>query len=150
RIARTWRDDDAAQTRGRIVGHLSDRTDLDRVVAYDPYFSTRCLEGLHQVEGEAVVVVYNQDHGWASISSASRAAAAGPAPSRPPAAISRAGRRAAALCSVSSNSRSGTDPATIPAPVWTWAWPSLRTALRMVIAVSRMRSHARHPAARAD
>ena len=49
-------------------------------------------------------------------------------------------RMAAALCSVSSNSRSGTEPATMPAPVWMWAWPSLRTALRMVMAVSRLPS----------
>ena len=38
-----------------------------------------------------------------------------------PAAISIARRRAAALCSVSSNSFSGTDAATMPAPVWTCA-----------------------------
>ncbi len=43
-----------------------------------------------------------------------------------PAASSIARRSAAALCSVSSNSRSGTEPATIPAPVWTCAWPSLQ------------------------
>ena len=63
-----------------------------------------------------------------------------PAASPVPAASSIARRSAAALCSVSSNSRSGTDPATIPAPVWTWAWPSRRTALRIVIAVSRLPS----------
>ena len=37
----------------------------------------------------------------------------------------------------------GTEPATIPAPVWTWAWPLRRTAYRIVIAVSRLPSYPR-------
>ena len=41
------------------------------------------------------------------------------------AASSIARRSAAALCSVSSNSSSGTLRATMPAPVWTWAMPVL-------------------------
>ena len=56
------------------------------------------------------------------------------------AACSMARRMAAALCSVSSNSRSGTEPATMPAPVWMCAMPSLSTAERMVMAVSRLPS----------
>src|SRR6185369_5547323 len=140
RVARTGRDDDATQARRRVVGHLGDGTDLDGVVADDMHLGPGRLECLHEVEGEAVVVVDDEDHGWTSISSASSSAAAAPDASLTPAAISMARRKAAALCSVSSNSRSGTDPATIPAPVWTCAWPSLSTALRMVMAVSRLPS----------
>ena len=104
------RDDDPAQVRGRVVGER-----LDAVAGR----SRRCgrrgrrrpaaCERLDEVEREAVVVVDDEDHGRTRLLVGFEAAA------RPrrrlastPAASSIARRSAAALCSVSSNSRSGT------------------------------------------
>ena len=73
-----------------------------RVVRNDADLGARRLEGLDRLNVNEVVVVDDQDHGCASagVSTAARGA------SSRPAAISIARRRAAALCSVSSNSRS--------------------------------------------
>src|SRR6478735_3614059 len=56
---------------------------------------------------------------------------------RRPAAAATARRAAAALLTVSSYSRCGTESATIPAPAWTCARPSLMSAVRMAMAMSR-------------
>ena len=72
---------------------------------------TRIIGGSPAAEAVAAVV-------------AAAARTAGAARSAGAAASSIARRSAAALCSVSSNSFSGTLPATMPAPVWMWAWPS--------------------------
>src|SRR3990170_9100408 len=127
RVARPRRDDDAGQgfglgLRSALVGQSLDARLVDLVVAHHEQPRPRRLERLDEVEGKAVVVVDDEDHAAAS------------------AASWMARRIAAALCSVSSNSRSGTLPATMPAPVWRWATPSASTALRMVIAVSRLPS----------
>ena len=139
-IARPGRDHDPAQVCGRVVRQCLHLADVDGVVPDDADLCTSGLQRLDEVEREAVVVVDDQDHGWGLASVAGLAGDSGRAASGTPAAISIARRSAAALCSVSSNSRSGTDPATMPAPVWTCAWPSFRTALRIVIAVSRLPS----------
>ena len=62
RIARPRRDDDPAQVRVRIVGQLAHPGPVERVVADDPDLGAGGLERLDQVEGEAVVVVDDQDH----------------------------------------------------------------------------------------
>src|SRR6185369_3779059 len=116
---------------------------VDGVVADDTDLGPGRLERLDEVEREAVVVVDHEDH---RALPPAPAGAGSPVPARDrgasagATASSIARRSAAALCSVSSNSFSGTLPATIPAPVWMWAWPSRRTALRIVIAVSRLPS----------
>src|SRR6478736_1101360 len=56
---------------------------------------------------------------------------------RRPAAAATARRAAAALLTVSSYSRCGTESATMPAPAWTCAKPSLIRAVRIAIAMSR-------------
>ena len=102
-----------AQVRPWIVCEGLEPGAIDRVVADDADVGAGGLQRLDEVEGEAVVVVDDQDHVVASAGSRGV--------SGTPAACSMARRRAAALCSVSSNSDSGTEPATMPAPVWTWA-----------------------------
>ena len=105
----------------RIVGERLDAGPVDGVVAHDPDVGPRGLERLDEVEREAVVVVDDEDHDDAlasrridvtatvAVVPASAAGASGT-----PAARSIARRSAAALWSVSSNSRSGTEPATMP------------------------------------
>src|SRR5207247_2095405 len=123
----------------RVVGEGLDPGPVDRVVAPDDDRGAGRLERLDEIEREAVVVVDDEDHVAASpAGSGSASGLRRPVVGATASSIAR--RRAAALCSVSSNSRSGTLPATIPAPVWTWARPSRRTALRIVIAVSRLPS----------
>lgn len=56
---------------------------------------------------------------------------------RSPDAAATARRAAAALLTLSSNSRRGTESATIPPPAWTYASPSLITAVRIAMAMSR-------------
>ena len=98
-------------------------------------------ERLDEVEREAVVVVDDEDHrprlpprGSARPARRARRVRR----RRPPARSPGAGRRP---CARSPRTPSpAREPATIPAPVWTWAWPSRRTALRIVIAVSRLPS----------
>src|SRR4029079_950382 len=137
-VAGSGRDHDPPQDGalfGRGRGH---GVTVDRVVADDPDRRPGGLERLDEVEREGVVVVDDEDHGTGSIVASDGPGR--PAPASAPAASSIARRSAAALCSVSSNSRSGTLAATIPAPVWTWAWPPRSTAERIVIAVSRLPS----------
>jgi hypothetical protein len=110
--ARTGRDDDATQARRRVVGHLGDGTDLDGVVADDMHLGPGRLECLHEVEGEAVVVVDDEDHGSASRSRRFGGACAGIG-TRPPARW-RGGGRGLVLGLLELRLR--TDPATIPRP----------------------------------
>ena len=62
RVARPRRDDDAAQVGGRIVGQRLEIGSIDRVVAHDAHVRAGRLQRLHEVEGEAVVVVDDEDH----------------------------------------------------------------------------------------
>ena len=64
-VARPGRDDDPAQVRRRVVGELADRRTVHGVVADDPDPGAGGLQCLHEIEGEAVVVVDDQDHGRA-------------------------------------------------------------------------------------
>ena len=166
RVRRPGRDHDPPQVRVGIIRKGGEARCVDRVVAHDADDRARDLERLDEVVREAVVVVDDQDHrelptvaapagsaptGLAATAGVAPAGTALPAESSPaglgatvtrptPAASSSARRSAAALCSVSSNSRSGTLRATIPAPAWRCATPPFSTALRMTIAVSRFPS----------
>ncbi len=109
RPGRSGRDDDG-------VGPLRvDLVDRDLVVARDGDIGADAGEQLHEVVGERVVVVEQEDlH------------------ASPPMAASME----AALAATSAASRSGTESATIPAPACTVAMPSRMSALRMVMAHS--------------
>ena len=113
RVARARRDDDPAQVGRRVVGEGLDPGPVDGVVADDADVRPGRLERLDEVEGEAVVVVDDEDHAGLRLAGAARRRPR-PPPRRArgvsgiPAASSIARRMAAALCSVSSNSRSGT------------------------------------------
>src|SRR5882762_4303068 len=89
------------------------------VVPVNAYVRIRLLKVLHQVVGKRVVVIDDEDHERLS-------------------AFSIAARSAAALCSHSRNSRSGTESATIPAPACKYAFPCLNKRVRMVIAISML------------
>src|SRR5207253_9588221 len=91
------------------------------VVAKHVALRAQLGEVLHEVVGERVVVVDDRQphHHIAS-------------------AISTALNMAPAFSSVSSNSRSGFESATTPAPAWTYTWPSATTIVRSVIAMSRL------------
>src|SRR5439155_16799145 len=122
------RDHDPLEPFRDVVGERLELGRTQRVVPHHADGGAGRLEGLDEVEREAVVVVDHEDHGSdpPTPAPASSSAATGRSPFvvDPPAssaASSIARRRAAALCSVSSNSRSGTEPATMPAPVWTCA-----------------------------
>src|SRR5262249_14709478 len=87
------------------------------------------LDQLHEVVGERVVVVDDQDHRFApSIVEPARSGASGP---------STAGSRAAAFALVSASSTSGSESATTPAPVCTCAVPSATITVRIVMQKSR-------------
>ncbi len=53
-------------------------------------------------------------------------------------AAAMAASMAPALLRVSASSVTGLESATIPAPAWTWATPSFRSTVRMVMQVSRL------------
>ena len=65
--------------------------------------------------------------------------------SRRVAAMATARITAAALARHSASSASGTESATMPAPACTWATPLLMTAVRMVIAMSRLPAKSTYP-----
>src|SRR5947207_2314922 len=89
----------------------------DPVIAVHRHFSAQLTEILHEVVGEGVVIIENEDHlrvrGRRFSVSVFRSM-----PERA-CAISMARNSALPLLSVSSYSRSGTESATIPAPTWT-------------------------------
>src|SRR5947209_16660587 len=92
------------------------------VVAHDLDLGAELAEILHEVVGEAVVVVDDQHpHAQSSWRSASSIAA----------------MTARDLASDSWNSYSGRASATVPPPAWTCATPSLTTTVRMWMHVSR-------------
>src|SRR6266850_8411443 len=109
---RPWGDDDPIKR-----PKLRNR---DLVVAEHARLSTELGQVLHQVVRERVVVVDDGEvHHICS-------------------AISMALNMAPAFSSVSSNSRSGRESATTPAPACTYAVPSATTTVRSVMAMSRL------------
>ena len=90
---------------------------VDRVVAVDLHLGAERLERLHQVEGERIVVVDDEDH-------------------RPASSPAMATRAARSLCAVSWYSASGVLSWTMPAPAWKRSRFPLRATLRMTIARS--------------
>ena len=110
RPRRAGRDDD------RVRVERLDLVDGHRVVARDRDIGADSAQQLHDVVGERVVVVEQED----------------PHASGPPMAASIE----AAFDATSAASRSGTESATIPAPAWTVAIPSRMRADLMVMAHS--------------
>src|SRR5712691_1290873 len=114
----TGRDDDAV-----VTGELPDR---DLIVAEHRGLDSELSEILDEVVREGVVVVDDREAGrWWSRH-------------HMPSAISMALNIAPAFSNVSSNSRSGRESATTPAPDCTYATPSATTMVRNVIAMSML------------
>src|SRR5262249_46857652 len=90
---------------------------VDGVVAPDVHLRPELGEEVHEVVGEAVVVVDDEDH--------------------PASASSIARSSAASLLRHSSCSAAGSESATMPAPACRWAMPSVSTIVRIVMHVSR-------------
>src|SRR6267378_1316444 len=105
-----------------VTGQLADG---DLIVAKYSRLYTELAEVLDEVVRERVVVV---DDSKPCVRSRSH---------HMPSAISMALNIAPAFSSVSSNSRSGRESATTPAPDCTYATPSATTMVRSVIAMSR-------------
>src|SRR5260370_14822403 len=118
RGAGAGRDHDAV-----VAGQLRD---CDLVVAEDRRLHPELTEVLHEVVRERVVVVDYGQLGRAAVDHHNSSA------------ISTALNMAPAFSSVSSNSRSGFESATTPAPACTYASPPATTMVRSVIAMSRL------------
>src|SRR5690606_36130254 len=100
----------------------------DCVIAYDIDLSTQFHQVMDQVEGEAVVVVDDEDHGAAYCPNPGSAAMR--------AASRAAASSAAALASHSRCSSAGSLSATMPAPAWTCITPSFTTAVLSTMQLS--------------
>src|SRR5262249_19537393 len=110
-----WRDHDAlGRERGHAVG-------VHGVVAHDPQLGAQLAQVLHEVVGERIVVVDDEDHARA-----------------PAAAIRKARIRPRALEHVSSHSVFGSESATMPAPTWIDARLPWHTIVRIVMQESRL------------
>ena len=86
--------------------HLFNLTDRDAIIAPDHGILTKLAEILDEVVGKGVVIINDQNHefkGFGMVAVASSIARMTPL----------------ALLTVSSNSASGEESATIPAPAWT-------------------------------
>src|SRR2546428_1626154 len=118
RRAGTGRDDDAV-----VAGEL---LDSDRVVSEHVRLHAELAQVLDEVVCERVVVVDDREPCLRR------------ACHHMPSAISMALNIAPAFSSVSSNSRSGRESATTPAPDCTYATPSATTMVRSVIAMSML------------
>ena len=114
-------DDPVATVRGEPFEGGIDRLDHD--------VGPETAELLAEVVGERVEGVH-QEHPQPAASAAASAE-----------------RTPRAFDPVSSYSRAGTESATIPAPTWTDATPSRRTAVRMAIARSMVPVRSRYPTA---
>ena len=108
----------------RSGAHLGDLVDGQLVVAPDDRRRAQLAEVLREVEGERIVVVDEKDHSPAS-------------------AIASACSIARALSRVSSYSAAGFESATIPAPAWTCARPSLIVMVRIAMQKSRLPAKSR-------
>src|SRR6266851_8566491 len=139
RDARTRRNDD------EIRRNVTDPVDGDGVVADDRYVGAQLAQVLVQVVGKAVVVI-DQQHARRAHATTSSFTADGARPSMRSASAT-ADNTALALLSVSWYSVGGSESATMPAPAWIWATPSLRTRVRIVMAVSRSPSRLKKPMA---
>src|SRR5262249_60367592 len=111
--------------RDHEVGGLEglDSVEVDLVVAPHLHLGPELAQVLHEVVGEAVVVVDEDDARHRYQPSV--------------AATSMARKHAWALLRVSSYSRAATESATPPAPACTWATPSRHTIVRMMMQESR-------------
>ena len=161
RSARSGRDADAgvlavgpARARGRCRRAPSPRRRRRSARRCgDRHVGAELAEVLVQVVGELVVVVDQQQAAhvagtsWSDpplswrgrgLGAPGRIRASGASARR----ARRRGRRcssAAALFSVSSYSKAGSESATMPPPAWTWTTPSLTSAVRSAMAVSARR-----------
>src|SRR5919204_5559341 len=124
RGAGTGRDDDAL---GRERRHA---LRVDGVVAHHAQLGAELTQVLHEVVGERVVVVDDEDH------------ARGPA-----VAMRRARMRPRALEQVSSHSVFGSESATMPAPTWIDARVPWQTIVRIVMHESRLPEYETYPTA---
>src|SRR5690349_15215904 len=120
--SRPGRDDDA------LGLHLDDLLQRRRVVAHDSNVGAELPEVLHQVVGERIVVVEDENHS-------------------PACAISSARTSARALSRVSSNSAAGLESITMPAPACTNALPFDMITVRMAMQKSRLPAKSRYPTA---
>src|SRR4030095_9338908 len=110
--------------------HADDRVHVVCVVAHDVQVGAQLAEILHEVVGERIVVVDDEDHDRCFV-----------------VAIRIARTRPRALEPVSSHSVLGSESATMPAPTWIEARVPWQTMVRMVMQESRFPEYETYPTA---
>ncbi|AFK18392.1 hypothetical protein HFX_0668 [Haloferax mediterranei ATCC 33500] len=127
RCSRAGRDDDAIRV------DVTDIIGRKRVVAVDDHVVGELAHVLHEIVGERVVVVDDEDAGHWSVSTDWSASTPTVIFAQSPSASLIAVTRARAFASVSSYSRSGSESWTMPAPTRRWYSSRKRTSVRMMM-----------------